>query len=119
MSCRKLIVGILVSHTYTYLKPEEDKYVPNMTSNDNRMEIRRNWDLLMPRLSTISYRLFFKHFRSLTESVQTVGSGSILVPDYEEHPLLGDPIIDDPIRSGPIFEASWTHALHCVSLSYP
>lgn len=46
-----------------------------------------------------------------------MGSGSILVPDYKEHPLLGDPITDDPIRSGPIFEASWTHALHCVSLS--
>lgn len=40
---------ITVSHTYTFLKPEEDKYVPNMTSNDNRMEIRKNWDMLMPR----------------------------------------------------------------------
>lgn len=39
----------IVSHTYTYLKPEVDKFIPNMTSNDNRMEIRRNWDLLMPR----------------------------------------------------------------------
>ncbi len=38
-----------VSHTYTFLKPEEEKYMPNMTSNDNRMEIRRNWDMLMPR----------------------------------------------------------------------
>ncbi|EED15884.1 conserved hypothetical protein [Talaromyces stipitatus ATCC 10500] len=80
-----------LSHTYTFLKPEEQKYVPNMTSNDNRMEVRRNWDLLMP-----------------------LGSGSVLIPDYKEHPLLGDPITDDPIRSGPIFEASWTHALHCL-----
>jgi len=24
-------------------------FIPNMTTNDNRMEIRRNWDLLMPR----------------------------------------------------------------------
>lgn len=43
----------IVSHTYTYLKPEEDKYVPNMTSNDNRMEIRKNWDMLMPRTKPI------------------------------------------------------------------
>lgn len=28
--------------------------------------------------------------------------------------MLGKPIVDDPIRSGPIFEASWTHALHCL-----
>ena len=28
--------------------------------------------------------------------------------------MLGNPIDDDPIRTGPIFEASWTHALHCV-----
>jgi hypothetical protein len=39
----------IVSHSYTFLKPEEDKYFPNITSNDNRMEIRRNWDMLMPR----------------------------------------------------------------------
>ncbi|KAL7815172.1 hypothetical protein V8C26DRAFT_131422 [Trichoderma gracile] len=83
-----------LSHTYTYLKPEEDKFIPNMTSNDNRMEIRRNWDLLMP-----------------------LGSGSVLIPDYKNHPLLGNPITDDPIRSGPLFEASWTHALHCLYYS--
>ena len=39
----------LVSHSYTFLKPEPEKFIPNMTTNDNRMEIRRNWDLLMPR----------------------------------------------------------------------
>ncbi|UKZ91491.1 uncharacterized protein TrAFT101_006468 [Trichoderma asperellum] len=83
-----------LSHTYTLLKPEEDKYVPNMTSNDNRMEIRKNWDMLMP-----------------------LGSGSVLIPDYLDHPLLGKPITDDPIRSGPLFEASWTHALHCLYYS--
>ncbi|UKZ49096.1 hypothetical protein TrVGV298_003335 [Trichoderma virens] len=83
-----------VSHTYTFLKPEEDKFIPNMTSNDNRMEIRKNWDMLMP-----------------------LGSGSVLIPDYLDHPLLGKPITDDPIRSGPLFEASWTHALHCLYYS--
>ncbi|PTB62040.1 hypothetical protein BBK36DRAFT_1163373 [Trichoderma citrinoviride] len=83
-----------LSHTYTYLKPEEDKFIPNMTSNENRMEIRRNWDMLMP-----------------------LGSGSVLIPDYKDHPLLGNPITDDPIRSGPLFEASWTHALHCLYYS--
>ncbi|KAH8122414.1 hypothetical protein FP744_10001177 [Trichoderma asperellum] len=83
-----------LSHTYTFLKPEEDKYVPNMTSNDNRMEVRKNWDMLMP-----------------------LGSGSVLIPDYLDHPLLGKPITDDPIRSGPLFEASWTHALHCLYYS--
>lgn len=44
-----------------------------------------------------------------------VGSGSVSIPDYAQHPMLGKPISDDPIRSGPIYEASWTHALHCVS----
>ncbi|KAL6874777.1 hypothetical protein J3F83DRAFT_728656 [Trichoderma novae-zelandiae] len=83
-----------LSHTYTFLKPEEDKFIPNMTSNDNRMEIRRNWDMLMP-----------------------LGSGSVIIPDYKDHPLLGNPITDDPIRSGPLFEASWTHALHCLYYS--
>jgi hypothetical protein len=48
------------------------------------------------------------------------GSGSIGISEYRQHPLLGDPITDDPLRSGPLFEASWTHALHCVSkLSLP
>ncbi|KAL7807198.1 hypothetical protein V8C44DRAFT_337943 [Trichoderma aethiopicum] len=83
-----------LSHTYTYLKPEVDKFIPNMTSNDNRMEIRRNWDMLMP-----------------------LGSGSVIIPDYKDHPLLGNPITDDPIRSGPLYEASWTHALHCLYYS--
>jgi hypothetical protein len=44
-----------------------------------------------------------------------VGSGSVSIPDYRNHPMLGEPIADDPLRSGPLFEASWTHALHCVS----
>jgi hypothetical protein len=41
--------NMIVSHTYTYLKPDLDRFIPNMTSNENRMEIRKNWDLLMPR----------------------------------------------------------------------
>jgi hypothetical protein len=46
----------VVSHKVTFLAPEMDLYMPNMTSDDNRMEIRRNWDALMPRkfLRTIS-----------------------------------------------------------------
>ncbi|PQE08911.1 Thioesterase domain-containing protein [Rutstroemia sp. NJR-2017a WRK4] len=79
------------SHKWTLLKPEEFIFVPNMTSNDDRMAIRHNWDMLMP-----------------------LGSGTVKIPDYEQHPMLGKPIVDDPIRSGPIFEASWTHALHCL-----
>lgn len=43
-----------------------------------------------------------------------MGSGSVLIPNYRDYPLLGDPITDDPMRSGPLYEASWTHALHCV-----
>ena len=31
--------------------------------------------------------------------------------------MLGEPIDDDPLRTGPIFEASWTHALHCLYYS--
>lgn len=79
------------THKYTLLTPDMDKYTPNMTSNDNRMEIRRNWDLLLPK-----------------------GSGTVLIPDWKSHPLLGEPVNDDPIRSGSIYEASWTHAMHCL-----
>lgn len=51
----------------------------------------------------------------VTSDISLVGSGSVAIPSYKSHQLLGDPITDDPLRSGPIFEASWTHALHCVS----
>lgn len=85
---------IPTSHKYTLLTFEESKYFPNMTSDINRMEIRHNWDMLLP-----------------------LGSGSVSIPDYEQHPMLGKPINDDPIREGPIFEASWTHALHCLYYS--
>lgn len=101
----------VVSHSYTFLKPEEEKYIPNMTTNDNRMEVRKNWDLLMPR--TLTTQNISRKRTSLT--VLIVGSGSVLIPNYRDYPLLGNPIIDDPIRSGPLFEASWTHAMHCVS----
>lgn len=38
------------------------------------------------------------------------------IPDFESHPLLGTPIMDDPLRAGinGLYEASWTHALHCL-----
>jgi hypothetical protein len=100
--------------------------MPNMSSNDDRMVIRRKWDMLMPRecprasLAGASYHdtacsLAHLLVHSLTVSSLLVGSGSVAIPDYRDHPLLGEPISDDPIRSGPLFEASWTHALHCVS----
>ncbi|KAI9668156.1 MAG: hypothetical protein M1821_000976 [Bathelium mastoideum] len=81
-------------HEYKRLKFEEDLYMPNMTSLDDRDEVRRRWDELLPR-----------------------GSGSVAIPDYKKHPLLGEPIADDPVRTGPLFEASWTHALHCLYYS--
>jgi hypothetical protein len=37
------------SHTYTLLTLEEEKYFPNMSSDTDRMAIRHNWDMLMPR----------------------------------------------------------------------
>ncbi|KAH8657406.1 hypothetical protein BGZ60DRAFT_415833 [Tricladium varicosporioides] len=82
---------IPTKHKYTLLTPEEEKFVPNMTSDANRMEIRHNWDMLMP-----------------------LGSGSVEINDYANYPMLGKPIVDDPIRNGSLFEASWTHALHCL-----
>jgi len=85
---------IPTSHKYTLLTLEEEKYFPNMSSDADRMDIRHNWDMLMP-----------------------LGSGSVAIPDYKQHPMLGKPIMDDPIRSGPLFEASWTHALHCLYYS--
>ncbi|TAQ91305.1 hypothetical protein B7494_g276 [Chlorociboria aeruginascens] len=81
------------SHSYVLLTPEEDKFIPNLTSDANRMEIRNNWDMLMP-----------------------LGSGTVVIPDWEKHPMLGKPVMDDPIHTGSIYEASWTHAIHCVSL---
>jgi hypothetical protein len=96
------------SHTYTLLTLEEEKYFPNMSSDVNRMAIRHNWDMLMPRKLC--------YLRRLTSNTNPlfVGSGSVSIPDYEQHPMLGKPITTDPIRTGPLFEASWTHALHCV-----
>ncbi|KPI40195.1 uncharacterized protein AB675_11399 [Cyphellophora attinorum] len=80
-----------LSHTYNYLKPEAETYFPNTTNNLDRDAIRRNWDNLMP-----------------------LGSGSVAIPEHESYPLLGNPITDDPLRSGPLYEASWTHSLHCL-----
>ncbi|EHL02090.1 hypothetical protein M7I_2046 [Glarea lozoyensis 74030] len=83
---------IPTKHKWTLLTPNGDKFVPNMTTDENRMEIRHNWDMLMP-----------------------LGSGSVEINNYKDYPKLGKPIVDDPIRNGSLFEASWTHALHCVS----
>lgn len=95
------------SHKYTLLTLEEEKYFPNMTSDEDRMAIRHNWDMLMPRTSPSPRP-------SLLTNTTTVGSGSVEIPDWEQHPMLGKPIVDDPIRTGALFEASWTHALHCL-----
>jgi hypothetical protein len=45
----ELILGEIASHKYTLLTSEESKFVLNMTSDENLMEVRRNWDMLMPR----------------------------------------------------------------------
>ena len=37
-----------------------------------------------------------------------VGSGSVSIPNHRDYPLLGAPIVND------VFEAGWTHALHCL-----
>jgi len=79
-----------------------------MSSDADRMDIRHNWDMLMPR------ELPFFHIQEYYANQLLVGSGSVSIPDYEQHPMLGKPITTDPIRTGPLFEASWTHALHCV-----
>jgi hypothetical protein len=50
------LLWCLVSHTYTYLKPDTETFIPNMTTNENRLEIRRNWDLLMPCTLTFQFR---------------------------------------------------------------
>ncbi|MCJ1352141.1 MAG: hypothetical protein MMC33_002125 [Icmadophila ericetorum] len=90
----KLTPSSAVAHTYTHLKSQEEIYMPNMTSNEDREKVRHAWDLLMP-----------------------LGSGSVSIPNWRDYPLLGEPIADDPLRAGPIFEASWTHALHCLYYS--
>jgi len=41
--------SLVESHTWTLLTPDMEKFVPDMESDDNRMEIRKNWDMLMPR----------------------------------------------------------------------
>ena len=43
------LIFTVVSHKYTLLTPNETAFVPDMSTNDNRMEVRKNWDMLMPR----------------------------------------------------------------------
>jgi hypothetical protein len=45
----ELMSWMIASHKYTLLMPNETAYVPDMTSDANRMEVRKNWDKLMPR----------------------------------------------------------------------
>jgi len=42
-------MSLVASHKYTLLTPDMERFVPNMTTDANRMEIRHNWDMLMPR----------------------------------------------------------------------
>ena len=79
------------SHVITPFTPEPELFIPNMTTLSNRLEVQAKWDALMP-----------------------MGSGSVAIPDYHKHPLLGEPISDDAARSGPLYEASWAHSLHCL-----
>ena len=57
----ELISRFTVSHKVVHLAPQVDLYMPNMTSDDNRMEIRRNWDALMPRMLITRIPLPFKN----------------------------------------------------------
>jgi hypothetical protein len=41
---------IPTKHKYTLLVSKESDYVPDMNSNEDRMKIRKNWDMLMPRM---------------------------------------------------------------------
>jgi len=83
-----------LTHNYTRLVLEPGVYMANTSSDDERMIVRARWDALMP-----------------------LGSGSVAIPDHKNYPYLGEPISDDPIRDGPLYEASWTHALHCLYYS--
>ena len=40
---------IAVGHDYRRLKMEDEIYMPNMSSNVDRLEVRKRWDALMPR----------------------------------------------------------------------
>lgn len=42
------------------------------------------------------------------------GGGSVRIDDYKKYPMLGNPVSDDPVRSGPLFEVTWAHSLHCL-----
>jgi hypothetical protein len=53
--CLYLTKSAAASHTYTLLTLEEEKYFPNMSSDANRMDIRHNWDMLMPRKNQNHY----------------------------------------------------------------
>ena len=44
-----MALTVVASHTYTQLTIEAETYFPNMTSDVDRMAIRKNWDKLMPR----------------------------------------------------------------------
>ncbi|CAG8960095.1 hypothetical protein HYFRA_00010573 [Hymenoscyphus fraxineus] len=82
---------IPTKHKWMNLLQQESKYIPNMDSDADRMEIRKNWDKLMP-----------------------LGSGTVNIPEHLNYPKIGKPINDDPTHTGPIYEAAWTHALHCL-----
>lgn len=101
------------------------KFVPNLTNDDNRMEVRQNWDMLMPREYLYLPFWVLKNFQygsMLSLDIHgtneaTVGSGAIRIPDHERHPLLGQPQYSHH-HAGPIFETAWTHALHCVRIAF-
>ncbi|CAD6504854.1 BgTH12-00356 [Blumeria graminis f. sp. triticale] len=73
------------------LVPEVERFVPNMTTNDTRMEIRANWDQLLP-----------------------AGGGSVSIPDWNSYPLLGKPLNQDSSKGNSTYEVSWTRALRCL-----
>ena len=49
----KAVLTNAVDHDYRRLKFEEDVYMPNMTSLDDRDVVRHRWDELLPRKLTL------------------------------------------------------------------
>ena len=78
-----------IGHKYMLLQPQEELYFPNISSNADRLEIRKRWDQLLP-----------------------LGSGIVSIPEWKQDPFLNPPIADEPL-----YEASWTHALRCLYYS--
>ncbi|CZT10174.1 uncharacterized protein RAG0_14715 [Rhynchosporium agropyri] len=74
-------------------KAEYDLYAPNYQSDENMKMVHANMASLVPK-----------------------GSAMIPVDNWQDYPSLGEPMLDPWEGSRPLYKASFTHQLHCLTL---